>query len=48
MTCEPVALCHRYYATGKMTPDAATSDCGHVCHLAVKSKDYIFHPYQRR
>ena len=35
-------------ATGKMTPDAATSDCGHVCHLAVKSKDYIFHPYQRR
>src|SRR4051812_5314359 len=32
-------------ATGNMTPDAATSDCGHVCHLAVKSKDYIFHPY---
>jgi hypothetical protein len=26
-------------ATGKMTPDAATSDCGHVCHVAVKSKD---------
>ncbi len=35
-------------ATGKMTSDAATSDCGHVCHVAVKSKDYIFHPYQRR
>jgi len=35
-------------ATGKMTPDAATSDCGHVCHVAVKSKDYIFHPYQKR
>ena len=35
-------------ATGKMTPDAATSDCGHVCHVAVKSKNYIFHPYQQR
>ena len=35
-------------ATGKMTPDAATSDCGHVCHVAVKSKDYIFHSYQKR
>ena len=28
--------------------DAATSDCGHACHVAVKSKDYIFHPYQTR
>jgi hypothetical protein len=35
-------------ATGNMTPDAAASDCGHVCHVAVKSKDYIFHPYQKR
>ena len=24
------------------------SDCGHACHTAVKSKDYIFHPYQKR
>jgi len=24
------------------------SDCGHACHSAVKAKDYIFHPYQRR
>jgi len=24
------------------------SDCGHACHVAVKSKDYIFHPYQKR
>ena len=23
-------------------------DCGHQCHVAVKSKDYIFHPYQKR
>jgi hypothetical protein len=35
-------------ATGKMTADAAKADCGHVCHVAVKSKDYIFHPYQTR
>jgi hypothetical protein len=24
------------------------SDCGHACHLAVKAKDHIFHPYQNR
>src|SRR5262245_1198539 len=24
------------------------SDCGHSCHTAVKAKDYIFHPYQKR
>jgi cytochrome P460 len=35
-------------AGNKMVPDAAASDCGHVCHVAVKSKDYIFHPYQTR
>jgi hypothetical protein len=35
-------------ATGKVTPDAAKSDCGQVCHVAVKAKDYIFHPYQKR
>jgi hypothetical protein len=35
-------------ATGKMTPDAATSDCGHACHVVVKGKEYIFHPYQKR
>jgi len=35
-------------AAGKMIADAATADCGHVCHVAVKSKDYIFHPYQMR
>jgi hypothetical protein len=23
-------------------------DCGHMCHVAVKAKDYIFHPYQKR
>jgi hypothetical protein len=31
------------------TPDAASlADCGHTCHVAVKAKDYIFHPYQTR
>jgi hypothetical protein len=35
-------------ATGKFTPDAALADCGQSCHVAVKSKDYIFHPYQTR
>ena len=34
--------------TGKFTADAATADCGYSCHVAVKSKDYIFHPYQTR
>jgi hypothetical protein len=34
--------------TGKMVADAAKSDCGHVCHVKVKSKDYVFHPYQKR
>jgi cytochrome P460 len=24
------------------------SDCGNVCHVKVKAKDYIFHPYQKR
>ena len=28
--------------------DAAPDDCGHTCHTAVKAKDYIFHPYQKR
>jgi Cytochrome P460 len=27
---------------------ASLSNCGHVCHTAVKAKDYIFHPYQKR
>jgi hypothetical protein len=24
------------------------STCGHSCHVEVKAKDYIFHPYQTR
>jgi hypothetical protein len=26
----------------------AAADCGQSCHVAVKVKDYIFHPYQKR
>jgi hypothetical protein len=39
-----------YDATsGKFTADpTAHADCGNTCHVAVKAKDYIFHPYQVR
>ena len=36
-------------ASDKFTADHnSLADCGHSCHVAVKSKDYIFHPYQKR
>jgi hypothetical protein len=36
-------------ASDKFTPDPTSlADCGHMCHVAVKAKDYIFHPYQKR
>jgi hypothetical protein len=36
-------------ASGKFTADpTAHADCGNSCHVAVKAKDYIFHPYQTR
>jgi hypothetical protein len=36
-------------ASDKFTPDPkALADCGNSCHVAVKAKDYIFHPYQKR
>ena len=35
-------------ATDKFTADPAPADCGNTCHIAVKAKDYIFHPYQKR
>jgi hypothetical protein len=34
--------------TDKFTADPSPSDCGNACHTAVKAKDYIFHPYQKR
>jgi Cytochrome P460 len=42
------ALFNHDVAAGKMTADPAPADCGHSCHVAVKSKDFIFHPYQKR
>jgi len=36
-------------ASDKFTADPKSlSDCGNACHTAVKAKDYIFHPYQKR
>jgi hypothetical protein len=36
-------------ASAKFTADpTAHADCGNTCHVAVKAKDYIFHPYQMR
>jgi Cytochrome P460 len=36
-------------ASNKFTADPKSlSDCGNACHTAVKTKDYIFHPYQTR
>jgi hypothetical protein len=32
----------------KFTADPSPADCGNTCHTAVKAKDYIFHPYQKR
>ena len=35
--------------TNTFSPDAKSlSDCGNACHTAVKAKDYIFHPYEKR
>jgi hypothetical protein len=35
-------------ASDKFTADSSTVNCGTTCHKAVKAKDYIFHPYQKR
>ena len=35
-------------ASDTFTADPSPSDCGHTCHVAVKAKDHIFHPYQKR
>jgi hypothetical protein len=36
-------------ASNKFTADpTAHADCGNSCHVAVKAKDYIFHPYEKR
>ncbi len=35
-------------ASDKFTADPSPVNCGTKCHVAVKAKDYIFHPYQKR
>ena len=36
-------------ASATFTADkAGTPGCGDACHVKVKSKDYLFHPYQMR
>ena len=35
-------------ASDKFTADPSPADCGHACHVVVKAKDHIFHPYQKR
>jgi Cytochrome P460 len=36
-------------ASSTFTADkAGTPNCGQVCHVAVKAKDYVFHPYETR
>jgi hypothetical protein len=35
-------------ASDTFAADPSPSDCGHACHVAVKAKDHIFHPYQKR
>jgi hypothetical protein len=34
--------------SGRFAADPSPSDCGHACHVTVKAKDHIFHPYQTR
>lgn len=34
--------------TASFAADTSPADCGHACHVAVKAKDYVFHPYQVR
>src|SRR3981189_3233618 len=42
------ALFNYEAASDNFTADPSPSNCGHACHVAVKAKDHIFHPYQKR
>ena len=42
------ALFNYEAASDQFAADPSPSDCGHACHMVVKAKDYIFHPYQKR
>jgi Cytochrome P460 len=42
------ALFNYAAATDTFAVDPSPSNCGYSCHVAVKAKDYIFHPYEKR
>jgi len=43
------ALFNYEAASDTFTADPKSlSNCGQACHTAVKAKDYVFHPYQKR
>lgn len=42
------ALFNYAASTDTFTADPSPSNCGYACHVAVKAKDYIFHPYEKR
>src|SRR5271169_485406 len=42
------ALFNYAAATDTFTADPSPSNCGYSCHVSVKAKDYIFHPYEKR
>src|SRR6202050_1877476 len=42
------ALFNYEAASDQFAADPSPSDCGHACHVTVKAKDYIFHPYEKR
>jgi pullulanase/glycogen debranching enzyme len=42
------ALFNYAAASDTFAADPSPSDCGYACHLAVKAKDYVFHPYEKR
>jgi hypothetical protein len=42
------ALFNYETASDTFAADSSPSDCGNACHVAVRAKDYIFHPYEKR
>ncbi len=42
------ALFNYAAASDTFAADPSPANCGYTCHLPVKAKDYIFHPYEKR
>jgi hypothetical protein len=42
------ALFNYDVASDTFSPDGSGAACGYECHTRVSTKDYIFHPYQKR